>query len=94
MKLDDIQKCFAIGSRIELVLFEGVEYDSGISPEGVRQKGYVAGKDMTSEPGAKATGYIVKFDRHRLILAAVLQKERALNDTIYIQDEVIYSVHS
>ncbi|MBI4016110.1 MAG: hypothetical protein HY363_00275 [Candidatus Aenigmarchaeota archaeon] len=94
MMLDDIQKCFGVGSRIELVLFEGVEYDSGISPGGIRQRGYVAGNDVTSLAGPKATGYIVRFEKHKLILAPVWHKERACNDVFYFEDAVIHSVHA
>ncbi len=93
-KLEEIKKStFSIGSRIELVLYEGAEYDSGIKPSGMGPKGYSGGVDMTKNPGMKFTGYIASYDKDRIFLAQGWNKDRYANGSIYFHKEVIHSYY-
>lgn len=98
MILKNIKSQFAIGSRLEITLYKGAEYDNGWGPAGASDpRGYYPCEEMTEEPGIKMTGYIHEFDeteRYRRIFLTPIECENPLDNHFgrwYVMVECIHS---
>jgi hypothetical protein len=82
---------FERGSRIELILKKGAEYDSWAPAGACDLAGYEPGDGMTNEPGLKILGYVMAIKDSRVEIAHGWEGERpARLGGIYACEETIY----
>lgn len=72
----------SLGGRLEITLFEGVEFDSGLSPAPtVDPQGFRRGEQTSSKPGGKVLGYLRRIEGDKLFLSPTdLDQEFPLRD--------------
>jgi hypothetical protein len=93
--INEMQKEFFEGSKLEVLLFSGAKFNSDFGPETGNMIGaYQSSKEMTQKPGTQIIGFIAGYDKERkeVLLSHMQPEQGRMPYVARIHQDCIYRV--